>query len=227
MVIFLLVALYANYILFNILLYCHNFTLTSSSCSTSILDLHRYCSECDYEICLTCCQELRKSRKRRTSTSKSGSSLGGPNLVVENGHLFCLKKHRISLNLRRFLKETLISDLKANAEHIMNNFRSLPEKKHDLSKTSGDYNLKASYRETSDDNYLYCRSSKDALTEEALIRFRHHLAKGEPIVIKDVSDKICGLSWEPMVMSRALREHAKSKLQVVDCLTGDVVILFL
>ncbi|CAM6097598.1 unnamed protein product [Calypogeia fissa] len=33
-------------------LYCNN-------CNTSIVDFHRHCSECEYDICLTCCKELR------------------------------------------------------------------------------------------------------------------------------------------------------------------------
>ncbi|KAM7262780.1 hypothetical protein ACFE04_000463 [Oxalis oulophora] len=32
----------------------------SNHCATSIFDLHRSCSECSYELCLSCCQEIRK-----------------------------------------------------------------------------------------------------------------------------------------------------------------------
>ncbi|KAI7735919.1 hypothetical protein M8C21_031185, partial [Ambrosia artemisiifolia] len=167
--------------------------------------------------------ELRNNRKhRRTSTSHFGFPLRCPSLVDID-----LGKH--ALNLKSIERKTWISDLEAKAEHIMNKLTLLPENKHDLSKTSGDFDLKASNRETSDDNYLYFCSSKDVLTEDALIRFRHHLTKGEPIVIKDVLDQSCGISWEPMVMSRALCEHVDpdirskmSQLQVIDCCAGDV-----
>lgn len=113
MVIFLLVALYANCILFNILLYFHNFILTSNRCSTSILDLHRYCSDCESEICLTWCQESRNSgRLKRTRKS-------GPNLVAQNGHLYCVGPKRKSLlNLRCFFEKTSISYLEEKAEQI-------------------------------------------------------------------------------------------------------------
>ncbi|CAN8305422.1 unnamed protein product [Cochlearia groenlandica] len=31
-------------------------------CATSIVDLHRSCSECSYELCLQCCQEIREGK---------------------------------------------------------------------------------------------------------------------------------------------------------------------
>ncbi|KAG9139143.1 hypothetical protein Leryth_019112 [Lithospermum erythrorhizon] len=31
-----------------------------NNCKTSIVDFHRSCSQCSYELCLTCCQELRE-----------------------------------------------------------------------------------------------------------------------------------------------------------------------
>ena len=33
-------------------MYCNN-------CKTSIVDFHRNCSSCSYDLCLTCCRELR------------------------------------------------------------------------------------------------------------------------------------------------------------------------
>ncbi|MFS8022277.1 putative transcription factor & chromatin remodeling &Metalloenzymes JmjC family [Helianthus anomalus] len=167
----------------------------------------------------------------RNSKKQRNSSTGCPDLkAYKNGHVFCLgkgtDKHKTSLlKLLRILSETRISDLEAKAKHILNTF-SLPENKHDMSKTSGDYNFRASDRQTSDDNYLYC-SSKDALTEDYFIRFRYHLTRGEPIVIKDVLDQSCGISWEPMAMLAALSNGSldMSKVSVTNCITGNEVIL--
>lgn len=34
----------------------------SDNCKTSIFDFHRSCVKCSYDLCLTCCQELREGR---------------------------------------------------------------------------------------------------------------------------------------------------------------------
>ncbi|KAK4490610.1 hypothetical protein RD792_001298 [Penstemon davidsonii] len=39
-------------------IYCDN-------CRTAIVDFHRSCSQCSYDLCLTCCQELREGRLKR------------------------------------------------------------------------------------------------------------------------------------------------------------------
>lgn len=36
--------------------------LCSDNCKTGIVDLHRSCPKCSYDLCLTCCQELREGR---------------------------------------------------------------------------------------------------------------------------------------------------------------------
>ncbi|KAL8254444.1 hypothetical protein R6Q59_032665 [Mikania micrantha] len=176
--------------------------------------------ECKIEICLTCCQELRKSRKHKRRTSivcsrkhKRRTSTVCPNLVADgNGHIFCLCNPKIPLKLNRNLSETRISDLVAKAEHIMDNFSSPPENKHEF---CCDDDVRAYYRKTLNNKDLYCRVSKD-LTKDELIRFRHHLSRGEPIVIHDVLDQSCDISWEPMEMLGAL-----PNLCVKNCFTGN------
>lgn len=45
-------------------LFCHYsnmiWLLSSNNCRTSILDLHRSCTNCSYNLCLNCCSELRQ-----------------------------------------------------------------------------------------------------------------------------------------------------------------------
>lgn len=83
---------------------------------------------------------------------------------------------------------------------------------------------KAANRKGSSDNYLYCPVASD-LQDHDLIHFQMHWAKGEPVVVSDVLQLTSGLSWEPMVMWRALRERAQGKVEdeqfavtAVDCL---------
>ncbi|KAI3708975.1 hypothetical protein L2E82_38613 [Cichorium intybus] len=129
-----------------------------------------------------------------------------PNMVADkNGRLFCVSTcGKTLMRLRDILEDKGISNLETRAEKINNKFKINlpPDNKHD-----------SLFPETN--------------AENDLIRFRNHLSKGEPVVIKDVLDQTHGISWEPMVMSRALCEHvnqevrlAISELQVIDCSNG-------
>lgn len=64
---------------------------------------------------------------------------------------------------------------------------------------------KASSRENSEDNYLYCLAATD-LVDVDLKHFQWHWYKGEPVIVRDVLKTTFGLSWEPMVMWRAFRQ---------------------
>lgn len=83
---------------------------------------------------------------------------------------------------------------------------------------------KAACREDSTDNYLYCPTSRD-IREGDVEHFQKHWVKGEPVIVRDVLEFTSGLSWEPMVMWRALREKTKSRagfehfaVKAIDCL---------
>lgn len=82
---------------------------------------------------------------------------------------------------------------------------------------------KAASREDFVDNYLYCPSSSD-MQHEGLEHFRSHWIKGEPVIITDMFKFASGLSWEPMVMWRAVRDFSNSKgssnfvVKAIDCL---------
>ncbi|KAL2622811.1 hypothetical protein R1flu_003016 [Riccia fluitans] len=65
--------------------------------------------------------------------------------------------------------------------------------------------LLAARRPRSLDNLIYCPTIKYTRTED-LNHFRKHWSIGEPAIIRDVLAKTTGLSWEPLVMWRALRD---------------------
>ncbi|KAF9588397.1 hypothetical protein IFM89_009412 [Coptis chinensis] len=72
---------------------------------------------------------------------------------------------------------------------------------------------KAAFRENSNDNYLYCPSAKDIQHCE-LNHFQKHWIKGEPVIVRDVIDFTSGLSWDPMVICRPMREKTNSRLLI-------------
>lgn len=172
------------------------------------------------------------------STNQSGSSTKW--VIKNDGSLSCAPKElggceNSFLELKRILPEGWISDLETRAECIVNSFKIIQPNLESFSlETGGDMYFRAANREVSDDNDLYYPSSKDVSRKEEVIRFRHHWAKGEPIIVKDILQQTTGLSWEPMVMWRALCEHVDpnvsskmSEVKTIDCLAGCEVILLI
>jgi len=78
----------------------------------------------------------------------------------------------------------------------------------------------AGSREKASDDHLYCPTSSDALREGAITKFREHWAKGEPVIVRDALQQTAGLSWEPMVMWRALCENVDPNIKAIDCLAN-------
>ena len=83
---------------------------------------------------------------------------------------------------------------------------------------------KASNRTESADNYLFCPMARD-IRDGDVAHFQKHWMRGEPVIVQGVLESTSGLSWEPMVMWRALREKTKSKalsehldVKAIDCL---------
>jgi lysine-specific demethylase 3 len=79
---------------------------------------------------------------------------------------------------------------------------------------SGEMNIetsrKSACRENSSDNYIFCPAAKD-VQNGALDHFQDHWLKGQPVIVRDVLELTSGLSWEPMVMWRALREKKRQE----------------
>lgn len=229
-------------------------------CATSIIDLHRSCPKCSYELCLLCCQEIRQG----TLTSRcevnfqyinrgyeyihGGDPLPDSSLSqISNRHVESLAKWRANddgsvicapeeiggcgncvLELRHILPLGWISSLEVRAGVILEIFRVEGKNlRHKCKERSLEMSLEAASRVDSDDNYLYCPASTEILHEEKLLHFQQCWSNGEPVIVRDVLDQATGLSWEPMVIQRALCEHLDSKIsskmsqvKAIDCLAN-------
>ncbi|KAK8470680.1 hypothetical protein PHAVU_003G031500 [Phaseolus vulgaris] len=83
---------------------------------------------------------------------------------------------------------------------------------------------KAASRDNLADNYLYCPKAVD-LQDKDLKHFQWHWEKGEPVIVSNVLECTSGLSWEPLVMWRALRHKTSASkrgqhldVETLDCL---------
>ncbi|KAH0857491.1 hypothetical protein HID58_085752 [Brassica napus] len=132
------------------------------------------------------------------------------------------------LELKRILPQNRISDLEQKAEAFLASYDNSPRVlKCKCSALETDMTRKTASRNGSSDNYLFCPRSLDVLKEEGLLHFQEHWKKGEPVIVGNALDNTHGLSWEPMVMWRALCENldstASSKMsevKAIDCLAN-------
>jgi lysine-specific demethylase 3 len=197
----------------------------SDNCKTSIFDFHRTCTKCSFDLCVRCCYETRECSRSGWSANGDGS-IPCPKGNNECNHGF--------LELRRLLPPNGISKLLRKAEELAEAYK-LQEAEEAVDnrcsclkpvRNAGDIHnnkRKAAFREDSNDNFLYCPRAVD-VHHEGLRHFQCHWSKGEPVIVSNVLECSSGLSWEPLVMSRAFRQKAKSKhdailnVKAVNCL---------
>uniref|UniRef100_A0A1J3GFE1 Lysine-specific demethylase JMJ25 n=1 Tax=Noccaea caerulescens TaxID=107243 RepID=A0A1J3GFE1_NOCCA len=237
-------------------------------CATSIVDLHRSCPKCSYELCLRCCQELREGSfsqhpeikfqyvdkgyrymhgfnvdfialEDKEEEAKPSSAKWQAN---SNGSITCAPKELggcggdCILELKRIIPVTRMSDLEQKAETFLASYDKSPRVSNCSCSSAAmetDMTRKAASRTTgtTDDNYLFCPESLNLLKKEELLHFQEHWSKGEPVIVRNALETTPGLSWEPMVMWRALCENVDSStaasgskmsqvVKAIDCLAN-------
>ncbi|XP_065852548.1 E3 ubiquitin-protein ligase JMJ24-like isoform X2 [Euphorbia lathyris] len=204
-------------------------------CRIPIIDYHRHCANCSYDLCLHCCQDLReaaaenqmgwRSRDKDSVFQQAKEPRLRFNLsekypdwkVNRDGSIPCPPKayggcNYTSLNLNRIFKMNWVAKLVKNVEEMVSGC-----KVHDVSilpKTElNDSSLcQCAHREDNDDNFLYCTSSED-LKAKGISIFRKHWANGEPVIVKHVFDSSSISSWDPMAIWRGIRETSDEKMK--------------
>ena len=226
----------------------------SNNCRTSIVDFHRTCNKCNYDLCLRCCQELRRglvpgNGAKADGEGKEDLQLGvshdkfvckGPsdeqngmlidNVVPADNSTSSLRQWSVNndgtipcppnafggcgsslLELKCLFEEKFMVELLEKANSAVNNGSKVKMEGSKCScfTESGDMDdgisRKSASRENSCDNYIYCPTATD-VQNGSLDHFQEHWLRGEPVIVRDTLALTSGLSWEPMVMWRALRE---------------------
>ncbi|GJN38360.1 hypothetical protein PR202_gb27396 [Eleusine coracana subsp. coracana] len=131
------------------------------------------------------------------------------------------------LDLKRLVSAKMLLKLEERADRVVRSemyAKAMPKSSDlcpcydQLGKVRTQNVREAANRKGLSDNYLYCPVAT-GIKEDDLAHFQTHWAKGEPVIVSDVLQLTSGLSWEPLVMWRALREeHKQLAVTAVDCL---------
>ncbi|XP_040366412.1 uncharacterized protein LOC112175955 isoform X1 [Rosa chinensis] len=216
-------------------MYCNN-------CSTSIFDFHRSCPKCGYDLCLSCCREIRDGKWKKREVEEEAQVSTFEWRFSEDGSILCpptqkkcFGKH--NLELRCIFSQNHVLELVEKAGKIDASYNFLPDSSETcaykcscvkpvddaVSSSSSSCKLrKAASRVSSDSNYLFC-PRVGQIQDKDFGHFQWHWMRGEPVVVSNAFENGSGLSWEPSVMWRALRKtvnncHASElTFHAVDC----------
>lgn len=141
-----------------------------------------------------------------------------------------------ALPLKRTFKSNWVVKLIRNAERLTNSCHFVDDSVSEIcsvcpgkcSSTGVDQSTfslrRAASRKSSHDNFLYCPNAHE-LGDDDYVHFQKHWRRGEPVIVSGVFERTTGLSWDPMVMWRALREKKIKEfkdegcaVKAVDCL---------
>ncbi|KAE9452472.1 hypothetical protein C3L33_15629, partial [Rhododendron williamsianum] len=207
-------------------------------CKTSIVDFHRSCPKCSYDLCLACCREIRDGHLQGAIDNEKSDFEWK---AKEDGSIPCPPEKLEGcgsgiLELRCMFSQKWVSDLVVKAEDLAKRHKLYheprgrkPQQWCSCFNSKGDIDLgsgksrKAASRGNSSDNYLYWPDARD-IKHGDLRHFQQHWIKGEPVIVSNVLEHSTGLSWEPMVMWRAFRQMKHTKhskhldVVAIDCL---------
>ncbi|XP_076948219.1 lysine-specific demethylase JMJ27-like [Bidens hawaiensis] len=202
-------------------------------CNTSIFDLHRSCPSCHFDLCIQCCADLRdKNLQKKNAVPKEVTSDEWKSL--EDGKIPCPPQNiggcgqRI-LQLVHVKPLEWVPSLLENTQNLLKDhkleedMREIPTDWCTCAHDNDKQLLKASSREDSNDNHLYCPRAVDLLPGD-LKHFQWHWSNGQPVIVGNALETTLGLSWEPMVMWRAFRQMKSVKhdqlldVTALDCL---------
>ncbi|KAK9086461.1 hypothetical protein Syun_028855 [Stephania yunnanensis] len=207
-------------------------------CRAFIVDYHRHCANCLYDLCLNCCKDLRQESLRRAGSVESfdshASERSQDGTVMKQGQYLQVKADRFCdwkansdgsipcppkgsdgcgctlLTLRRIFKLNWVAKLVKNVEEMVNGCRAYDMGNAQSNGLSDSKLNQVAYREDSDDNFLYCPASED-IKHDGVGCFQKHWTRGEPVIVKQVCDVSSGLDWDPMVIWRGVRETTDEK----------------
>ncbi|KAE8651612.1 lysine-specific demethylase JMJ25 [Cucumis sativus] len=208
-------------------------------CRIPIIDYHRHCPNCYYDLCLNCCQDLREA-----STSGNGGLDNVNGMVGEGDKTLFERQYRqrlkfsdkilywkadcdgnipcppreyggcgyFQLSLNRIFKMNWVAKLVKNVEEMVGGCRV-----HDFgtlpeAESDDPSLLHCADRDNSSDNFLYCPTSSD-IKFNGISNFRKHWAIGKPIIVRQVFDNSSIASWDPETIWRGIQGKTEERMK--------------
>ncbi|KAF2316912.1 hypothetical protein GH714_042253 [Hevea brasiliensis] len=188
-------------------------------CRIPIIDYHRHCANCSYDLCLHCCQDLREASTHPLVENQMGGRSHDKETVSKE-----VKEPRLRLNL-----SAKYSDWKANRDGSI----SCPPKEYggcNYSSLNLSRIFKMNWVAKLVKNVEEMVSGCKVCEAGTLPISRKHWVKGEPVIVKQIFDSSSISSWDPMVIWRGIRETSDEKMKdenrvvkAIDCLNWSEV----
>ncbi|KAJ6928733.1 lysine-specific demethylase JMJ25-like isoform X2 [Populus alba x Populus x berolinensis] len=212
-------------------------------CRIPIIDYHRHCANCSYDLCLHCCQDLRGASKHGVGTEVNENQIdrriqdketlskfvidsrGRINLsdkyqgwkANNDGSIPCPPKEHGGCNYSS-LNLSRIFKMNWVAKLVKN----VEEMVIGCKVYDADTPQKSGLSDSTLCQYAHRDDSDDnflycPLSEDIKVdginKFRKHWVRGEPVIVKQVFDSSSISSWDPMAIWRGVRETSDEKIK--------------
>ncbi|KAI5587268.1 E3 ubiquitin-protein ligase JMJ24 isoform X4 [Populus trichocarpa] len=212
-------------------------------CRIPIIDYHRHCANCSYDLCLHCCQDLRGASKHGVGTEVNENQIdrriqdeetlskfvidsrGRINLsdkyqgwkANNDGSIPCPPKEHGGCNY---------SSLNLSCIFKMNWVAKLVKNVEEMVSGCKVYDADTPQKSGLSDSTLCQHAHRDdsddnflycPLSEDIKVdginKFRKHWVRGEPVIVKQVFDSSSISSWDPMAIWKGIRETSDEKIK--------------
>ncbi|XP_011023658.1 PREDICTED: lysine-specific demethylase JMJ25-like isoform X2 [Populus euphratica] len=210
-------------------------------CRIPIIDYHRHCANCSYDLCLHCCQDLRGASKHGVENEVDENQIDGRSQDNETP-LEPVREPRVRLKLSdkyqgwnanndgsipcppkehggcNYSSLNLSRIFKMNwAAKLVKNVEEMVSgcKVYDAStpQKSGlnDSTLRQYAHREDSDDNFLYCPLSEDIKADGINKFRKHWVRGEPVIVKQVFDSSSISSWDPMAIWKGIRETSDEK----------------
>lgn len=212
-------------------------------CRMPIIDYHRHCVDCTYDLCISCCKDVREASISGVEGEVVQNKTSGRSQDIEtiSEHV---KLSRLKLNL-----SDKFPDWKTDSDDSipcppreyggcgcssltlcrifkMNWVAKLVKNAEEMVSGCKVYDACSPQNIGSSDSrlcqYAYrednCENylycpASDDIKGEGIGNFRNHWIRGEPVIVKQVCDSSSTSGWDPMVIWKGIRETTAEKMK--------------
>ncbi|KAF6142673.1 hypothetical protein GIB67_015159 [Kingdonia uniflora] len=212
-------------------------------CRISIIDYHRHCTSCLYDLCITCCQDLRQESMLEVKGELA------KNRVSDRNHYDESEKKQLGSYKLKWNSTFKYHDWNANSDGsipcppkafggcgcpsltlrrllkmnwVSKLMKSVDEmvngcKVFDVddpqSYCLGNSKLRQFCHREDNNDNFLYCPASQDIKLEGIRYFQKHWLRGEPVIVKQVYDCASSSSWDPMAIWRGIREIADEKMK--------------